>query len=425
MNKRYPLIYLGLFATAYSGIAISINCDQPCGPEEVLYCIGQAQTLLLTPKQVYTMKLFDPKNADQFCAKCSKVPLPPEGPTYTTNPLQAQYCANFCQTAKGSYFSYENFLAAYADMQKNGSDFSIACNGTVEERKKELANLLATSAQETTSALSGYTTDGLYYRYENGALVTKDPVTQQPKPCMDFNCVTPYAGLTAAIVVATNTNDDIFTEYYWNAATITDGKVTGNRITLTGSGPMQWKWDQSAPPPQGYTLKTLRDAVQPGYWVGMGNLQLTADTMMGFFGWYNNHIAKTAQKHANLQSFIQRYLVDGKLGFIGGFWYWNYRTNGSGYPSIHQVVTSGDPVCQDIALVTVMVNGGCNDYNIRKEYYQYFGENVSGLKLKASCITTSGAPIDCNDTTKVDLNSMQCANPARFQTYCYSKIPQP
>lgn len=416
MNKRYALLSLGIFVAAYSGVAISIDCDKPCGPEEVLYCIGQDQPLLLTPKQVYTMKVSDPKYADGFCKRCSTVPDP------NTNPLQAQYCANFCQTEKGSYYSYENFLAAYAELRNNDSGFSIACNGTAEERKKELSNLLATSAQETTAA-EGYKTDGLFYRYESGALVT--PTKDGPKPCMDFDCVTQYIGNPERTVVATKGNYEIFTEYYWDNGTITEGKVSGNRVTLNGPGPAQWQWDESASPPPGYTLKKLSEVVQSGYWVGMGNLQLTADTMMQFFGWYYNHIEKPSRQNANLQAFIQRYLVSGKLGFIGGFWYWNYRTNGRDRPSIHQVVNLGDPVCQDIALVTVMVNGGCNDYGVRRDYYKYFGETVSRLKLKAACITKGGAPIDCNDMDKVYLNSMQCATPEEFQTYCFGKTPKP
>ena len=106
--------------------------------------------------------------------------------------------------------------------------------------------------------------------------------------------------------------------------------------------------------------------------------------MVGFFDWYYTQIDPTPE--ADLNAFIERYFVDGKLGFTGGLWYWNDRTRGENYLTIAQsfnqkVTGSGDKLnfCKDVTMVTLMVNGGCNDWVKRVDYYKYFAESALGL----------------------------------------------
>ncbi len=411
------LIWSGVIAAVFSSLAAgAVDCRKPCGPEEVFSCVGQAKAPRLTAKEVYDDLIFSStKSADGFCRSCS---------VGKANGLQRDYCTKFCQTEQGTYFSYDHFMAAYAAVKAKEPDFfSISCSGTADERKQELASFLATAAQETTSGIS-YTSDGAYFRYEVDSLQTADG-----KPCENFDCKTAYYADASLMVVAGDASGNTYTKYYIDNGTINgDGTVSGNKVMLDGPGAVTRAWAESAPPPAGYTWKKLTDAVQPGYWVGMGALQLTGGSMMGFFGWYQNHLADPRQDSANLQNFIDRFLVDGQLGFEGAFWYWNYRINGTGYPTIHQVLASDGAVCHEIAIVTRMVNGGCNHSEYRKRYFDYFlGGNVFATGSKATCVNTAGIMVNCTDSSAV-LNSLFCTfgddpRGQKLQDYCYDHIP--
>lgn len=412
-----------IFAAYYTPLATAaVDCTNPCGPDDVLYCAGQGANPKLTAQQVYDQLVSKSGTSqDAFCTTCSTKPT-----SDTLSTLQKQFCTDYCNSP-GSYYSYTNFTNAYKAMQGADSSFSIACSGSTDDKKKELANLLTTWAQETTNGTS-YTNDTLYYRYESPALAgCKDAAT----------CKTNYYIQADYTVVAYDTtNKKVYTGYYFNSGTINaDGTVSGMKVTLTGAGPSTWSWADSMAMPSGYTAKKLTDINVPeGYWIGMGNVELTADSMMGFFGWYYNHLASPTQTSADLFSFIKDYLNDGQKSFEGAFWYWNYRVNGRdpntnlSFPTIHKVMaTSTAKACHDIAIPTYMVNGTCatdingGNFPTRKTYYTYFLSTVLGLTDNPTCVDSNGAVVACNSST-VNINSEVCyyANsPYKLRDYCY------
>jgi hypothetical protein len=429
MNKRNLLILCGVLAVAFPWVAAA-DCTKPCGPEEILSCVGETKTPIETAKQVYDKLIFGTKNADGFCDGPAQKATKNASGGWDITPLQEYYWTTFCGKEKGTYASYDNFIGAYNKMKAKLKTFgTFACQGTADERKKEMANMFATMAQETTSAIS-YTNDGVYFRYENGSLATcYDPVG----PCMSLDDKTGYYANAGQHVIAVDSSYKVFTEYYWDSGTIEDGKVSGMKTILTGDGPITMVWDQDAKPPDGYTLTKLNDekVVKPGYWVGMGPKQLTSNSMMSFFGWYYNHMMPTPEKAANLQTFIEKFLVDGELAMEGGLWFWMYRVNGAGYPTIHKVLASKGVVCHDIAIVTRMVNGGCNNYQqevvkgiLRKgrlDYYNYFHEVVFAMTLKAETIEDGDALLNSLQCKYLDENGTEQGNPNDLQKYCYSQ----
>ena len=435
-TQNIYLLISSLVLVWSSAIAASVDCNAPCGPDEVLYCVGKTMKPAQSPTELWNSSLYGTNSQDNFCETCSTEPLKHYDDTlkkevYTVSPLQADYCKKFCQTEKGSYFSYDNFLKAYQAMQNSDSNFSIACTGTLENRKKELANLLATSSAETKGGVSN-SNDGLYFRYENSWLLS----SPDGQPCMDWNCQTNYYGDAKRTVVAVDKASGlVYTAYYWDNGTIgSDGKVSGNKVNLSNLIiSVTWVDNDPGPDPDKYKLIPLSDpsVVLPGYWVGMGNIQLTGPSMMGFFGWYYNHIASPSQVTANLQSFIDTFLVDGQLGFQGGFWYWNYRIVARGDPTLHHVLNSTGQVCHDIAISTRMVNGGCNNYDSsRKPYYNYFTQTVLGLTLSSICMDKNNNVVNCTGNPSLDyMNSMICYysddDPLdrlnRLQNYCYNQ----
>ena len=86
--------------------------------------------------------------------------------------------------------------------------------------------------------------------------------------------------------------------------------------------------------------------------------------MFYFYGWYQNVFLNNTTT-ANYYAFVNQYLRDGKLSFIGAYWYWMYRVSGRGYCTIHQMMTNTNPtqqVCHGIGAATIFVNGGCNNF---------------------------------------------------------------
>jgi hypothetical protein len=433
MNKRNLLILWGILAVCFP-LAAAADCTNPCGPEEILSCVGQSKTPPQTAKEVYDTWIFGTKNADGFCNGTAQKAKKNSQGDWDITPLQEYYWTTFCSKEKGTYASYENFIGAYNKMKakpKLKTFGTLACEGTAEDRKKEMANMFATMAQETTSAIS-YTNDGVYFRYENGALATCfDPIG----PCMSLDSKPSYYVNAGQHVIAVDVDNStrVFTEYYWDSGTIENGKVSGMKTILTGDGPITMVWDQGASPPLGYTLKKLNDeeVVKPGYWVGMGPKQLTSNSMMSFFGWYYNHMVDKPEKKANLQTFIERFLVDGELAMEGGFWFWMFRVSGSTYPTIHKVLASKGDVCHDIAIVTRMVNGGCNNYQQeivngklvkgRKDYYQYFLEKVFGMTLKAETAKYEDTLLNSLQCKYLDEEGKEQMNPNDLQKFCYSQ----
>ena len=190
-------------------------------------------------------------------------------------------------------------------------------------------------------------------------------------------------------------------DYLVNTSLVMDNadKYNTNSNTITNVGTPTLYAGGTYAAPAGYTWQYMNQTIDPGYWIGMGNLQLTGVSMVQFFGWYHQHIIDGAPvAAANYQAFVTRYLTEGKLAWEGGLWYWNYRINGIGKPTLHSVLAGENDVCRDIGITTKLVNGGCNDTITRDKYYNYFKTTVFGLSEK---------PV-IPDPPVVDVNSYFC-----------------
>jgi len=69
--------------------------------------------------------------------------------------------------------------------------------------------------------------------------------------------------------------------------------------------------------------------------------------------------------------------------------------------------------CHDIAISTILVNGGCNDFDKREIYYNYFTEIAFGTKIDPVTGIFDG----------VELDSMNCnLNTTQLQKYCTETV---
>ncbi len=355
---------LGVICMMWQMQALALNCNLPCGAEELITCA--AQNVGMTAEDFFNKVLFDTRNLDGFC----KNPLP-GGATGQ----QVAYYNTYCNVAVNSYYTYANFINA----AKNFPSFGCAPNSAKIDRYKELSNFLTTIAQETTSTVYGYTNDGLYFRYENGALL--GPI---------FDTPTVYFP-NSQLFVATDGASPRLTNTVYLWAVDTSPAVAGQMGYTLNQSPIYvaYQGGQSvnafiAGNLPGFSAVQLNDShiLSPGLWVGMGPKQLTGDSMFLYYGWYNNKLAPgNPITTSNFSAFVNNYLVDGLVAFNGAFWYWIDRINGQtalGYRPIHQIVTDPNkPVCHDIATVTRMVNGGCNNYEQRVTYYRYFNNKFN------------------------------------------------
>lgn len=347
------------------------DCSNPCGAVELIECAAQAADM--SAEKFYNTLLFRDYR-DKFC---KDKPL-----TDIKTGQQKFFSENYCENAP-DYYSYEKFVAAC----QHFPEFCCAANVTKEERYKELANFLATIAQETTSAGKGYTNDGLYFRYENGWLTG---ATMQDKTNY-------YPEDTWVVARPEGKPNMVYTQKYWLQDKV--GSSKGN-IYEPAESPMVVTPNGDIKPPPKYEIIKMNQIIEPGYWVGMGPTQLTKDPMVGFFGWYYNNLAPGAPvESADYKKFVETYLNDGKLGFIGAIWYWMYRVSGQNMPTVHKVLNDPKkPVCHDIGAATIGVNGLCNDYDKRRDYYRYFHEKVFKIKINPVKVKVDG----------VELNSMEC-----------------
>ncbi len=357
MNKLTYVFIMAVVLFMWSGITNAhADCDNPCGALALIQCAAEAEKM--EAEEFYNKVLFDSESVlDGFCKQ------PYSGKTGQ----QKYYYDNFCSKQAGGYYSYENFKKALDSGYFK--EFCCAENTTKEERYKELANFLATVASETTSAVYDHKNDGFYWRYENGTLTgeTMNDRTGNYYPADDWE-----------VAAFSSDKDLINTQVYWGSV----NKNEANVLTPATS-PMGFAWGPIKVP-ENYTKIKMNQMIEPGYWCGMGATQLTLDTMVGFFGWYHNNIVDPPVANANYKEFVNNYLVDGEVGFMGALWYWMYRVSGGGFRTPHQAVTNADkPVCQDIACATMMINGGCNDYTEnRRIYYEYFIQKLLGSDYK-------------------------------------------
>lgn len=426
----FGVVLFGATNMVYATDCASLN---PQGPQAILECIAGNHNQ--TAENYWNNILFSSSYAlDKFCQN--------EVPSDSTQAQREMYAVG-CSFQKGSYFSYANFIAADQNMRnKFGSNYTFLRSSDYTINLKEFANFLATLAQETTGQLPGMKNqnDGLYFRYENGALGPSSCYDYQANPtdkagiegsnCANLslsNYKTVYYPKSSYVMAVDSSNtSNIYTGYVFDG----DGEYMLNTSPVSIMFPgipdiiaslPQYKdvatkladplvvasWGNTL---NGFQWQYMNQLIKPGYWIGMGNLQLTGDSMTKFFGWYNQSFLGTPIASANLQSFVERYLQDGVLAWEGGLWYWMYRVNGYQNPTLHSIISaSPKSACHDIAISTMMVNGGCNNYydagvgtdagTGRKVYYDFFLGKF-GMKMEAVKYMlgdTEYNSLECND----------------------------
>ncbi len=423
MNWQYALIGLVSMACLYISNA-SANCSLPCGVQELLECAAARQPVpLANGEALYNTLLFkqgdatSPPMIDGLCqadpGQMDKTKLPAGALAFG---LQQYYYYNneggFCKNSdpQNRYYSYAAFVNAATAMAGVSSlDTSnsgvLCCTGSVKDRYLELAAMLATFAQETTGGAADPRTGlcippctgGLYFRYENPSLLGN---------CVDWrDCVnwqTTYytaPGKTEFYVSASQTGGDIttqqtYTPNLWKADPHKLPSDLGVTTYANNTTPMTISYAYNQTVNESIKDTTGKEAgvalmdpsvLYPGLWVGDGPTQLTAESMYFFYGWYEK-VFNNSTTYSNYYAFVQDYLQDGKLAFVGAYWYWMYRINGKdfvrniNYYTIHQMMTntnSAQQVCHGIAAATAFVNGGCNNFSGRKSFYDYFATIVN------------------------------------------------
>ena len=436
-NGYYILIDRTAFADEYGLCFAGINDPSawnfstviatiPTGPKALIEEMAEEQGM--SAEEFWNTVLFDAQDIlDGFCRFGSA----------TGSELQKYYFDTFCADKSENYFSYKNFIVADEKMKHYMGDKYTFLRETGTDKRariRNFCNFLATGAQETTGAQKSYTTDGYYFRYENGALKTccseaeltdggawvcnpkpDDPNNPVGGPCSpdglyQYTSYTPGTGYKIAL--KKGTTREIWTEYAWSTVSGT----AGNKVDLTRS-PVYVSWDNNVKAPEGYELVNLYTVVDPYLWCGMGAIQLTADSVMSFFGWYYNNIED--KKSADLNAFIRTLVTDGDRSFLGALWYWNYRiVSNLNPPPINEVLNyyegkGAESPCHDIAISTYLVNGGCNDSDKRKLYYEYFANTACQADIQAVTGTFDGKAF----------NSFDCTlNPADLNTYCTKSV---
>ena len=485
--KKQMLLTVGLLLLpmfVFADDPVCPTASPPCGVEEVISCARANYNTLHPSTQIvsnvdyYNKQLFDVGNQDGFCKEKTITGHYPQG--VLAGSLQQTYYDQYCGAQTGTYFSYANFITA-ANIQNLvtgnsafGGSGGFACsndpNLTAAQNAilstQEVVNFFASEAQETTSALKNYTTDGLYFRYENAALLIANTKTV----CPDLNCHTGYyppnyPGNYVG-VYSYNSNPSqttTYTPYLWLLSDPATSTYYPQYQLATS--PMSLYWGPSFVsipllPPDPTTSNSQLYKVSnatvtstynindpgvfyPGLYVGMGSLQLTGSTMYFYYGWYQNNIANaTPQLSANFDEFVGDptqganaggFLREGVRAFEGSFWYWMYRVIGiysdgpfvgQLYPSLHQLAMDKNrPACHCAGAVTLMINGGCNDFNKRTLYVNYFSsQDALNLDTKnVNCKQTVKLP---GASSTVEINGANCVLvcPAGYTLEKYSCV---
>ncbi len=434
-NGYYILIDATAFANEYGLYFAGINdpgdwnfstviATSPAGPKALIETMAEEQGT--DAETFWNTVLFNQvKYLDGFCRFESAA----------GSALQQHYFNTFCTKESVNYFSYKKFIIADEKMEyfmkenKDKYTFLREAGTDKKARIRNFCNFLATGAQETTCVKEDYTTDGFYFRYENGALGTccsEAELTDDfdwvcklgqveggscdPNGTYKYTSYTPGTGYKVAL--KKGTTREVWTACAWGGF---DG-TGANKVDLTLS-PIRVDWDQEMKIPDGYELANLYTVVDPYLWCGMGAIQLTADSVMYFFGWFYNKIEK--KESADLNAFIKALVTDGKRSFIGALWYWNYRViDNRNPPPIEGVLNyydgkGAESPCHDIAISTYLVNGGCNHSEFRKKYYEYFTNEACQADIQAVTGTFDG----------VALNSFECTvNSTALNKYCTESV---
>lgn len=415
MKSKY--LYLSTFAAFLApNIALSQTCEElnPQGPDAVISCAAQEKGFA-SATAFWNEKLFSPVVLDTYC-------------TSTPTGLSAAQTELFnisCRQQAGTYFSYDKFIAADAKLKNTlGENYKFMRNGSYAVNVSELANFLATAAQETTG--NGllpikYQQDGLHFRSEYSFLAADTCFNYPENPNWNGSGKTPgtncgtkalnqyytnyYPLSTYAVALKSNDPTQVYTKFLMD----NDAQYNLNSQAMSVQFPGQPTLYAGGTynPPEGTIWQYMNQILSYGYWIGQGNLQLTGVSMTQFFGWYYQNLADGAPiNYANFENFVTQYVGDGELAWLGGLFYWNIRINGYNRPTLHAVLTGPKDACHDIGLTTYLINGGCNDSDQRVLYYKYFKGNVFGQ-------STTGVEYTYQGNTS---NSMICS--ANLGAYC-------
>lgn len=391
--------------------------QNPQGPAAVLECAA-LENHFDSAKQFWEEKLFHPKTLDGYCQTI------PTG----LNTAQTELFKRSCQHEKGTYFAYDTFIAADAVLaNKLGNQYKFMRNDSYAVNTAELANFLATAAQETTG--NGvlpikYQQDGLYYRSEYSYLSSDTCFIYAPNPgwtgepsqkSQGTNCgakniadyYTNYYPLSSYAVAMSQQDPTLmYTKFVMDQDAQYNLNTPKVRVTFPGGKPTLYDGGTYLPP-EGTNWQYMNQTLEQGLWIGLGNLQLTSVSMTQFFGWYHQNIIEGAPiDFANFNEFVSQYLGDGLLAWEGGLYYWNARVSGANQPTLHEVLTGPNDACHDIGLTTYLINGGCNQATERTLYYKYFKTDVFKQPSTGVTYTYDG----------VTSNSMTCS--ANLAKYC-------
>lgn len=416
MKTRHLLLTI-IPLCAYQHFAFA-DCatENPQGPDPVIKCAA-LDAGFSSAEEYWNKKLFSPIVLDQYCNKSS-------APSDLNTPQTELYNLS-CSREKGTYFSYSEFIAADAIMKAAlGDHYNFMRNGSYAVNTAELSNFLATASQETTG--NGllpikYQQDGLYFRSEYSYLGTDTCYVYPANPgwtakaskTKGSNCgVTPlaqyytnyYPYSTYSVAVDLENAANVYTKFVMDL----DGQYNLNQqITVTFPGLPTLYSGGTYSPPSGTAWQYMNQLGKLGYWIGQGNLQLTGVAMTQFFGWYYQNLAEGAPvDFADYNAFVEDYVGNGKLAWLGGLWYWNVRIQGYNQPTLHTVLTGTKAACHDIGLTTYLINGGCNNAEQRVLYYKYYKSNV----FKQS---SEGVPYTYQGVTS---DSMTCS--LNLASYC-------
>ena len=410
------LFAAGSSAPADAGCAAQ-NLD---GPRAILECMAR-ELGFADGNALWTKKLFHTTTLDGFCSTTLN----------SLNVIESKLFSESCNYQKKSYFSYADFLTADEELRlKFGNSYQFMRTGSQSVKLQELANFLATASQETSGnglLATKYEQDGLYFRYEVGG-----PLHRCWQPLANPNYIS-SASRTELSGDACNQKSTaaFITDYYpFSTYVVAVENSTGLINTqLVSDNDCQYSlttpiatfscWDNTTqsskrptiiggayPAPTGYAWQFMNQVIEPGYWLGMGNLQLTGVAMTQFFGWYYQNMATPKQAAASMQAFVNEFLKNGRLAWTGGLWYWNFRSNGmngdgSSKPTLHEILTNSKDACHDIGITTVLVNGTqCNDTGGRTAYYNYYKTNVfklPGAAQRFTFGTTTSTSMICSE----------------------------
>lgn len=415
MKPSY-LVFSSMLLIQTTSHAASCAEQNPQGPAAVLECAA-LENGFTNAKTFWEEKLFHPKTLDGYCQTI------PTG----LNTAQTELFQRSCQHEKGTYFAYETFIAADAVLaEKLGHTYGFMRNGSYAVNTAELANFLATAAQETTG--NGvlpvkYQQDGLYYRSEYSYLSSDTCFIYAANPgwtgapaeksqgtdCGTKNIANYYTNYyplsSYAVAMSQEDPSKMYTKFVMDQDA--QYNLNSSKVTVNFPGLPTLYPSGTYLPPEGTSWQYMNQTIDQGLWIGLGNLQLTGVAMTQFFGWYHQNIIEGAPiNFANFNDFVSQYLGDGQLAWEGGLYYWNARVSGFQKPTLHEVLTGPKEACHDIGLTTYLINGGCNNATERTLYYKYFKTDV----FKQS---STGVPYTYQG---VESNSMVCS--ANLASYC-------